>query len=78
MVLPKVGHQSSFSDGDRMSDLFSALALAVTLEGIIYALFPGGMKQVMSAAIEQPNSNLRAAGLTAAGLGVGVIWLIKG
>jgi len=61
-----------------MSDLFSALALAVTLEGIIYALFPDGMKRVMTVAIEQPNTHLRLVGLTAAGLGVGVIWLIRG
>ena len=61
-----------------MSDRFSALALAITLEGIIYALFPDSMKRIMAVAIEQSNSNLRVAGLTAAGLGVGVIWLIRG
>ena len=61
-----------------MSDLFSALALAIALEGIIYALFPDGMKRIMAVAVEQPNNNLRVAGLTAAGLGVGLIWFIRG
>ena len=61
-----------------MSDLFSALALAITLEGIIYALFPDGMKRIMAVAIEQPNNSLRVAGLTAAGLGVALIWFIRG
>ena len=61
-----------------MSDLLTALALAVALEGIIYALFPEGMKRVMAMAIEQPSSSLRLAGLAAAGLGVGAVWLIRG
>ena len=61
-----------------MSDLLTALALAVALEGIIYALFPEGMKRVMAVAIEQPSSSLRLAGLAAAGLGVGAVWLIRG
>ena len=61
-----------------MSDLFSALALAITLEGIIYALFPDGMKRLMTVAAEQPSASIRVAGLTAAGFGVGMIWLIRG
>ena len=61
-----------------MSDLFTAFALAIVLEGIIYALFPKGMKRIMAVAIEQPTTNLRIVGLAAAGMGVGVIWLIRG
>ena len=61
-----------------MNELFSALALAIALEGIIYALFPDRMKRVMSIAIEQPTANLRFAGLFAAILGVGIIWAIRG
>ena len=47
-----------------MSDLFTALALAVALEGIVYALFPDGMKRMMAIAIKQPSSTLRVAGLS--------------
>jgi len=61
-----------------MIDLLTALALAVALEGIAYALFPDGMKRMMMIAIEQPAANLRAAGLTAAVVGVGVVWLFRG
>ena len=61
-----------------MSDLFTALALAVALEGIVYALFPDGMKRMMTIAIEQSSANLRVAGLLAATLAVGIVWLIRG
>ena len=61
-----------------MNELFSALALAIALEGIIYALFPDRMKRVMSIAIEQPTANLRFVGLLAAVLGVVIIWAIRG
>ncbi len=61
-----------------MTDLLTALALAVALEGIAYALFPDGMKRMMMVALEQPAASLRMAGLTAAVLGVGIVWLIRG
>ncbi len=61
-----------------MSDLFTALALAVALEGIAYALFPDGMKRMMAIAMEQPSSTLRVAGLSLSTLAVGLVWLIRG
>ncbi|MDP6896699.1 MAG: DUF2065 domain-containing protein [Rhodospirillales bacterium] len=61
-----------------MSDLFTALALAVALEGIVYALFPDSMKRMMSIAMEQPSSTLRMVGLSLATLAVGLVWLIRG
>ena len=61
-----------------MNELFSAIALAIALEGIVYALFPDRMKRVMSVAIEQPTANLRFVGLLAAVLGVVIIWAIRG
>ena len=61
-----------------MSDLFTALALAVALEGIVYALFPDDMKRMMAIAIEQPSSTLRVAGLSLSTLAVGLVWLIRG
>ena len=61
-----------------MSDLFTALALAVALEGIVYALFPDGMKRMMAVAMEQPSSTLRVAGLSLSTLAVGLVWLIRG
>ncbi|HEX9703173.1 MAG TPA: DUF2065 domain-containing protein [Rhodospirillales bacterium] len=61
-----------------MADLITALALAVTLEGIAYALFPDGMKTMMARALEQPAGTLRTAGLLAAAAGVFVLWLVRG
>ena len=61
-----------------MRDLFTALALAVALEGIAYALFPNFMKRMMAIAMEQPSAALRTAGLSLATLAVGVVWLIRG
>ncbi len=61
-----------------MSELVLALALAVTIEGSAYALFPDGMKRLMQTVSAQPSSSLRAAGLGLAVAGVGIVWLIKG
>ena len=61
-----------------MSDLLTALALAVAIEGIAYALFPDAMKRMMVTVLEQPSANLRAAGLVAASMAVVVVWMIRG
>ncbi len=61
-----------------MTDLLTALALAIAIEGIAYALFPDGMKKLMLQVLAQPLSHLRVAGLTAAVIGVGLIWVIRG
>mgnify|MGYP003973271849 FL=1 len=60
-----------------MTDLLTALALAIALEGALYALFPEAMKKFMVQVLDQPDSMLRRAGLTAAIAGVGLIWLIR-
>jgi uncharacterized protein YjeT (DUF2065 family) len=61
-----------------VQDLFTALALAVAIEGILYALFPDAMKRMMATVQAQPVANLRAAGLVAATLAVFVVWMIRG
>ena len=61
-----------------MNELATAIAVAVAIEGILYALFPDGMKRMMASVFEMPSAQLRAAGLIAAALGVGFIWLIRG
>lgn len=60
-----------------MSDLIAALGLAITIEGVLYALFPDGMKATMAKVQEQPASHLRAAGLAAAAVGVLIVWLVR-
>lgn len=61
-----------------MSDLITAIGLAVAIEGLLYALFPDGMKAAMTKVLAQPSSHLRSAGLVAAVVGVGVVWLVRG
>ncbi len=58
--------------------LITALALAIAIEGIAYALFPDGMKKMMAQVITMPSANMRAAGIAAAVAGVFVIWLVRG
>ena len=60
-----------------MQDLLAALALVFVLEGALYALFPDGMKRMMAQTITLPSSMLRGAGLAAACVGVGLLWLVR-
>ncbi len=61
-----------------MIDLLTALALAIALEGALYTLFPEAMKKFMVQVLDQPDSLLRRAGLTAVIAGVALVWLIRG
>ncbi len=61
-----------------MTDFLTALALALAIEGALYALFPDAMKKFMVQMLAQPSGTVRGAGLTAAVIGVGVIWLLRG
>lgn len=61
-----------------MTDLLTALALAIAIEGALYALFPDAMKKMMLQVLAQPPGHLRAAGLLAATGGVAVVWLVRG
>lgn len=60
------------------SDLFAAFGLALVLEGAAYALFPASMARMMARMQELGVSNIRYVGLVATGLGVGIVWLVRG
>jgi uncharacterized protein len=60
-----------------MSDLWTALALVLVIEGTLYALFPEAMKRATSRALLLPSQALRVAGLAAACLGVVLVWLVR-
>lgn len=60
-----------------MIDLATAIALVFVIEGILYALFPEMMKNMMARVMEQPTSALRSIGLVSAVLGVVLVWMIK-
>ncbi|VAW18033.1 hypothetical protein MNBD_ALPHA12-349 [hydrothermal vent metagenome] len=61
-----------------MRDLFTALALAVIIEGLVYAAFPEQMKRALVSLLATPNSQLRVVALTLAGAGLVALYLIRG
>ena len=60
-----------------MRDLATGLALVLVIEGILYALFPDGMKRIAQRAQQVQPNLLRAAGLLAASIGVVIVWLLR-
>lgn len=60
-----------------MRDFLAALALAVMLEGVAYALFPAGMQRMMAAVLDLPPARLRLIGLAGAVLGLTGVWLAR-
>jgi uncharacterized protein YjeT (DUF2065 family) len=61
-----------------MTDLATALALVLVVEGTLWALFPNGMKQAAARAALLDSGPLRAGGLAFVVLGVLLVWLIRG
>ena len=60
-----------------MKDFVTALALAATIEGMLYSLLPGTMQRMNAQVSVLPVTALRVAGLAAAILGVGAVWMIR-
>ena len=61
-----------------MEDLFTALALVFVIEGVLYALFPTKMRQLIVRMLDFPDKSLRNSGLIAICVGVALVWLIRG
>lgn len=61
-----------------MTDLLTALALVLVLEGLFLALFAGRLRWLLEVAEQMPPESLRVAGLVAAALGVFGVWLLRG
>ena len=60
-----------------MRELIIALGLFLFLEGILYALFPSKMKNMLKKLDTISNSQLRVGGLLFALIGFFIIWYIK-
>lgn len=60
-----------------MVDFFSAIAVALILEGVAYALFPDAMRRMIAQVLATPDSIVRAAGLAAAFIGLILLWLAR-
>lgn len=61
-----------------MTDLFSALALAIIIEGLLYAAFPEQMKRMLAAVQTLPASTIRVVALACAAVGLVLLWFIRG
>tara|TARA_Y100000591_G_scaffold294833_1_gene283702 strand:+ start:193 stop:384 length:192 start_codon:yes stop_codon:yes gene_type:complete len=58
-------------------ELIIALGLFLFIEGILYAIFPSKMKNMLSKLNQISNSHLRIGGLIFAIIGFIIIWYIK-
>jgi uncharacterized protein YjeT (DUF2065 family) len=61
-----------------VSDLVVALALALAIEGILFAAFPEAVKRAMLDAAQTPSDRMRLVGIGSAVIGVGIVWLMRG
>lgn len=61
-----------------MTDFLAALALVLVLEGLFYAAFGQQMKKGLATFLALPASTIRAVGLACAGVGLVLLWFIRG
>ena len=60
-----------------MKELIIAFGLFLFIEGILYALFPAKMRNMLSKLNEVNDSQLRTGGLVFAIIGFVIIWYLK-
>jgi uncharacterized protein YjeT (DUF2065 family) len=59
-------------------DLLLGLGFVAIVEGLVLALAPGRLGQLLEALEALGPERLRTAGLAAVALGVGLVWLARG
>ena len=60
-----------------MRELIIALGLFLFIEGVLYAIFPSKMKNMLSKLNLIPDRQLRSGGLIFAMVGFAIIWYLK-
>jgi uncharacterized protein len=61
-----------------MNDLIVGFGLVLVIEGLLWALAPHLAMRLLQGAAATPEGTLRIAGWAAVGLGLGLVWLIRG
>lgn len=61
-----------------MTDLLTALALVLVIEGLVLALLPGAPQRLLQRLSEVPPSALRLGGVVAVAAGTFGVWLLRG
>lgn len=61
-----------------MNDLIVAIGLVFVIEGLVYALIPAQMRNMVSEMVKLPDSTLRLVGLASLAIGVFVVWMVRG
>ena len=61
-----------------MSDLVVGMGLVLVIEGLLWAAFPGLGFRLLKAAAETPEQRLRTTGVVCIGVGVLLVWLVRG
>lgn len=60
-----------------MKDFLTACSLALVIEGVAYALFPGAMQRMIATILAMPPQTLRLFGVVSAAGGVAGVWLVR-
>ncbi len=61
-----------------MTDFLAALGLVLVIEGMLYAVFPVSIMKMLESLKEMPISRLRLSGVSVMGVGVMIVWLVRG
>ncbi|MCC0020792.1 MAG: DUF2065 domain-containing protein [Nitratireductor sp.] len=64
-------------EGSPVHELIIAAGLFFVLEGLIYALFPNGVKRLAVELLSMQEQHLRMAGVAGIAAGVFIVWLAK-